>query len=125
MKSKLPPPELEKHRLVGNHSMASSRSDGWNGAFRIPRYGLDYFMIICSDGGGWDHVSVHIADNMNMLSTPNWQDMCRIKDMFFSDDEVVVQFHPAKKNYVNNHRHTLHLWRCQNQEFPTPPKLFV
>ena len=48
-----------------------------------------------------------------------------LKDDFFRDDEVVVQFHPAKEQYVNNLQNCLHLWRCQSDDFPTPPSIMV
>ena len=40
-------------------------------------------------GCGWEHVSVSYADK-----TPSWEDMDKIKKMFWRDDETVVQFHP-------------------------------
>lgn len=78
--------------------------------------------VIWSFGGGWDHVSV---SPYKKRITPSWDDMCRIKDMFFCDDEVVVQFHPAKSEYVNMMPNCLHLWRPQEEKIPTPPRLFV
>jgi len=67
--------------------------------------------IIASDGGGWDHVSVSLADRC-----PTWAEMCEVKDLFFRDDEVVIQLHPAKANHINMHPFCLHLWRPQSQE---------
>jgi hypothetical protein len=51
--------------------------------------------------------------------------MCWLKDAFFDDDEVVIQFHPRKKDYINTHPHCLHLWKKKDYEFPTPPKFLV
>jgi hypothetical protein len=52
--------------------------------------------------------------------------MCAVKDLFWNDEDVVVQFHPAKSTYVNNHPGCLHLWRCTDgREFPTPPEILV
>jgi hypothetical protein len=45
--------------------------------------------------------------------------------MFFRDDEVVLQYHPRKEDYVNRLRNCLHLWRPQDVEMPTPPKIYV
>jgi len=36
-------------------------------------------------------------------------------------DDVVMQLHPARSDYVNNHNFCLHLWRPQGQTIPTPP----
>lgn len=81
-----------------------------------------YASVIWSNGGGWDHVSMCPYKRSH---TPTWDEMCRLKDDFFRDDEVVVQFHPAKEQYVNNLQNCLHLWRCQSEGFPTPPSVMV
>ena len=111
----------------------STDADGNNGAFSIPiRQGIVACCIV-SDGSGlegtnlepWEHVSVHIEDrHLGKSRVPTWDEMCKIKDYFWNDDEVVVQYHPAKENYVNLHPHVLHLWR-RTAGFPTPPKIFV
>lgn len=93
---------------------------GNNGAFRFVRQG-NIFRCIISDGGGWDHVSISIE---NRKRCPTWEEMCWVKYMFFAEDEAVVQFHPAKKDYVNNHPYCLHLWRCQ-KGMPTPDPSMV
>lgn len=78
--------------------------------------------VVWSFGGGWEHVSVapykrHIV--------PSWEEMCAIKDMFFHDDEVVVQYHPAKSEYVNLVENCLHIWRPTEAEMPVPNSLMV
>lgn len=78
--------------------------------------------VIWSSGGGWEHVSIC---PYNRSYTPSWDDMCRLKDMFFRDDETVVQYHPAKTEYVNNMPNCLHLWRPTKETFPTPPAVMV
>lgn len=83
-----------------------------NGHFQIPSPEGPFKMcVIASDGGGWDHVSVSFPNR-----TPTWKEMCAVKDLFFDDEEVVMQLHPAKSQYVNFHPFTLHLWRPQNAE---------
>jgi len=51
--------------------------------------------------------------------------MCALKDMFFREDETVVQYHPAKSEYVNNRPNCLHLWKPTAEELPTPPAIMV
>jgi hypothetical protein len=51
--------------------------------------------------------------------------MCFIKDLFWDAEDVVIQYHPAKSEYVNMHENTLHLWRPVGKEIPTPPKELV
>lgn len=103
------------------------------GAFKIP---LDYdgnriAWVIAADGEdtGWEHVSVHISFRNKkgkiVEQTPTWDDMRRIKDLFWSEDETVVQFHPSHEQYINMHRFTLHLWKPETIEIPMPDSLLV
>jgi hypothetical protein len=117
--------EMEKGRVkIG--PLASSSEYGHNGVFRMigPR-GVPLICII-SDQGGWEHVSVE-RDSLKESSqkVPYWDEMCFVKDFFWDDDEVVVQYHPKKDEYVNFHRAVLHLWKPVYQDIPTPPVIFV
>lgn len=76
--------------------------------------------VVFSNGMGWDHVSVSYPSR-----TPNWEEMCIVKDIFFEKDEMVIQYHPVESEYVNNHPYTLHLWKPQNKEVPSPPSILV
>lgn len=98
---------------------ASDKSFGFNGAFFVPVFGLT-LKVICSDGSGWDHVSVSRPDRC-----PTWEEMAEIKSLFFDDHECVMQLHPPKSDYVNNHSYCLHLWRPQAAVIPRPPSEFV
>lgn len=69
---------------------------------------------------GWEHLSVSMPNK-----TPNWDQMCRMKDIFWGEDEACVQYHPKKEDYVNNHEHCLHIWKPVDYELPTPPSLMV
>lgn len=120
----------EKHR-IGKGALGSDESYGNNGAFVFRRYELKsytkFIYCIASDGYGWEHVSVSIrrknAKGAYEPSSimPEWRDMRKVKDMFWGDDDVVMQLHPAKKNYVNIHPHVLHLWRPVLEKIPMPP----
>ena len=92
--------------------------DGLFGILHMP--GLRHCTVIASWGGEWEHVSVCPSNR-----TPDWNEMCAIKDMFWNYDEVVMQIHPAKSNYVNLMPNCLHLWRPIGQEIPVPPILYV
>lgn len=76
--------------------------------------------IIASWSGGWKHVSVSLARRC-----PTWEEMCRVKDIFWGEDECVVQFHPPKSEYVNLHPYCLHLWKKIGEKADLPPKEFV
>lgn len=99
-----------------------AKRDEHNGCFLIPIDNKDFF-VIASDGLEWEHVSVSIK---NVDRCPKWNEMCKIiKEMFFEDEEVVMQLHPKKTEYVNIHNYTLHLWRPIIREIPTPPIYMV
>ena len=100
---------------------ASTPSAGNNGAFFIPsRPGHPPIRVVASDGMGWEHVSVSLPGRC-----PTWDEMCRIKAMFWDDDDCVVQYHPPRSEYVNNHPYCLHLWRQIGAEFPLPDSILV
>lgn len=92
-------------------------------ACQLPRQGHSLCVII-SWGEGWDHVSIHASSSKGNF-TPFWEDMCLAKNLFFKPSETVLQFHPPHDVYVNNHEHTLHLWRPQNNEIELPPLIMV
>ena len=94
--------------------------DGNNGFFVFHRDGVT-FHCIASDGMGWEHVSV----TLNKKRTPTWDEMCMLKNLFWDEDDCVVQYHPPKSEYVNNHPHCLHLWRPIGVELPRPQKIMV
>jgi DNA-directed RNA polymerase subunit RPC12/RpoP len=78
--------------------------------------------LVCTWGAGWEHVSISPT---RKSYTPSWDDMCRLKDVFFKDDEAVIQIHPPKSEYVNNMPNCLHLWRCTYKDMVLPPAILV
>ena len=65
------------------------------------------------DEDGWEHVSVSPYDKGII---PSWDDMCQLKDMFFNDEEMALEFHPRKSQYVHKVRNCLHLWRPKDHD---------
>ncbi len=116
---KKPNKVLEKCRVTTG-VLGSNKSYGNNGAFTIPYKKGIVLNVVASDKEGWDHVSVSLS-----TMTPTWSMMCFVKDLFFRDDEIVIQYHPKKEDYVNFHKHCLHLWRLRDIAFPTPPTWMV
>ena len=68
---------------------------------------------------GWEHISVSVVDRC-----PTWDEMSFVRDMFWRDDELVLQFHPPRAVYVNQHAFCLHLWKS-SQRVKLPPRDFV
>lgn len=110
---------LEQHRLK-NGSYGSDRSFGFNGVFFLPMESGLVFKVICSDGMGWEHVSVSLPDRC-----PTWDEMCWIKNQFWDGHETIMQLHPPESEYVNNARFCLHLWKPTTRMIPLPPSILV
>jgi hypothetical protein len=96
------------------------------GIFEVPYKGGVILYCVVTDGDQnyhglgpeyeWEHVSVSTRNR-----TPNWYEMAFIKDVFWSEDETVMQLHVPKSDHRNLHPHVLHLWRPRNAEIPRPP----
>ena len=113
--------QVEMGRLQ-NHPIVRSRTgDDW-GFFEIMREGI--LIRVLASGGNeevpWEHVSVSLQTRC-----PTWDEMCWVKDLFFEEHEVVVQYHPAKAEAVNFHNFCLHMWRPTRAAMPTPPTIAV
>ena len=122
MRQKLDNAKLERGRiLTGDYA---SKPGAMHGAFRIFGPTGSALAIMSSGDGdhefGWEHVSVSLQHR-----TPNWQEMCFVKDLFWSDEECVVQFHPPKSVYVDCHPNCLHLWKPIGATLSMPPSILV
>ena len=73
-----------------------------------------------SDEVPWEHASVSYPDRC-----PTWEEMAWIKSLFWEDEEMVVQIHPRRSQYVTYHPFCLHLWRPIGLALPEPPTIAV
>jgi hypothetical protein len=101
--------------------MGSDDSFGNNGVFIIPYIGVTVHCI-ASDGEGWEHVSITMGE---FGKTPPWQAMVYVKNLFWGEEDCVIQYHPPKSKYVNCHPNCLHLWRSTTEEFPMPAQKLI
>ena len=76
--------------------------------------------IIASDGEGWEHVSVSLPTRC-----PTWDEMCFVKSVFWDYEDAVMQLHPPRSTWVNNHQFCLHLWRPTAKAVPLPPQWMI
>jgi hypothetical protein len=102
--------------------MATSAKWGNNGAFVVPGPERHRLFVIASDEEDWEHVSISLH---NKARLPVWTEMCYVKDLFWDEEEVVIQYHPAKTDYVNFQSSTLHLWKPIGIELPRPRHTMV
>lgn len=103
-------PRLRNVDLGSDGFRAEIHIGGWDGT------------IVFSYRGGWEHCSI---SPYKKRITPDWDTMCQLKEIFWNDDEAVIQVHPAKSEYVNNVVNCLHLWRCYYKDMVLPPSCFV
>lgn len=94
--------------------------DDQGGAFRVAAGGGVVLSVIASNMEGWDHVSVSLPDR-----TPTWDEMERVKRIFFKDGEIAHQLHLPVDQHINVHPYTLHIWRMQSHGIPVPPRWMV
>ena len=101
----------KKYRLIGANGFAVPHQD---------------HVLLCSGviQSGWEHVVVE-AVTKDGTGLPSWDDMCFIKDLFWEPEDVVIQIHPKRSEYVNDNPYALHLWRHVTETFLTPPMEIV
>ena len=93
--------------------------DGIKGFISVNRIDMSF---VASWGGGWDHVSVA---PIKRYIVPDWNTMCKVKQIFFKPDEAVIQIHPPEDQYVDNLSNCLHLWRSNDKPMLLPPSFMV
>lgn len=114
-------PKLEEFRR-SREPFASQFGDTF-GVFHIPGPLNEVLRVIASCGTQevpWEHVSVSLPDRC-----PSWPEMYFVKNLFWDEEEVAVQYHPAASHYVNENEFCLHLWHPKLQSLPMPPDICV
>jgi len=106
-KARIPPGKSKEY--------GTREADGFNGAFHFKVNNI-WVLVMASDGLGWQHVSVSIPGKNH---TPSWSMMCQVKDMFWEEEDCVMQIHPPKSLYISHHPGCLHLWK------PTEPGVSI
>lgn len=115
---------IEKYRRPHplGHPQQPGDDYGW---FMIPTSAAGPVMAVqvspaCADYE-WDHASISMGGRC-----PTWPEMCKVKDLLWDPEDVVVQFHPPKSEYVNLAKTCLHLWCYRGDlQMPRPPKILV
>ena len=117
------PEAIEKGRVRTGLYGSNPRNDF--GAFLVIGPQGEKLCILASPGDAdqnipWEHVSVSTKSRC-----PTWKEMCWVKDLFWESEEAVMQLHPPRSNWVNNHDYCLHLWRPMDGNIPLPPSVAV
>ena len=112
---KFVPLMLQANR-VRRGEFASDDSAGMRGMFRLLTPGGGLVLAVSSgpDHQDWEHVAVS-----SETRTPTHDEMVFVKDLFWSEDELVVQYHlPGDVPRPN----ALHLWKSTRMPIPVPPR---
>ena len=109
-----------KYRVRTHLILDSDDSIGNNGFFIFNYAGYEV-RVQASNGLGWEHCSVTINRNR----TPSWDIMCKVKELFWDDEDTVLQYHPPKSKYINLHNYCLHLWKPIDFDIPVPEKILI
>ncbi|WP_143278240.1 hypothetical protein [Bradyrhizobium sp. UFLA03-84] len=113
------PERLELARVVDYFGP----DNGFNGRFILEGPCGCKLHVASRDGEetGWEQVSVSTVRRRS----PNWPEMCFVKDLFWDEEERVMQLHPPMSEYVKNDRYCLHLWKPKHAAIPAPPPTLV
>lgn len=124
----------EQYRVRKGAGATSLEECGLNGMFLIPNIVPGQKLrtplkVIATDGRApeeshhpqaWEHVSVSLP-----ARCPTWGEMCKVKSLFWDDEDCVMQLHPPRSQWVSNHAYCLHLWRPVDLQIPQPPAIMV
>lgn len=109
------PDQYERFRVNTELGMG----DKQNGKLLVrSRNGM--FVVLFSNGMGWEHVSVSRGDR-----PPTFAEMEQFRLLFWGTDSTVMQLHVPRRRWVNQHPNCLHLWRPIDIELPLPPDICV
>jgi len=112
--------ELEKYRVLKGKWATDPNAD--YGLFYVPFDKTNVkLQVVC---GPMKNTGQNVSVSL-LKRCPNWIEMSHVKDLFWDENETVLQFHPKKNQYVNIHQFCLHLWRHQEIEHPLPPLFMV
>lgn len=113
---------FDKHRASGPDIIAhyGNAGDSTCGIFQFKSERGETIRVIASSGEGWDHVSVSLERRC-----PTWDEMERVKRMFFEAHETAMQLHVPTEDHISHHPYCLHLWRPTDEDIPRPPDWMV
>lgn len=78
--------------------------------YLIPHNGV-ILEAIMSISMGWEHVSMVVIKPDFDTRIPTHEEMAFLKSLFWDENEICIQVHPRKSEYVNINEHCLHLWK--------------
>lgn len=111
---------IEEIRKTTNLFIEAEAENDGLGGYYYDKFNNKRLNFIFSYQMGWEHLSVSMPNR-----TPTWEQMCMMKDIFWNKNEACVEYHPPEEDYVNMHKHCLHIWKPTNEVLPLPPSILV
>lgn len=124
------PHDMAEKARVRDGAYGTNRGDTF-GHFKAVAPSGAYLFVMAADGTEtrFDHVSVSVLRDKDGTHKPDrcptWEEMVWVKSLFWDDEECVIEYHPPRSKYVNNHNYVLHLWKPLDAEIPLPPSICV
>lgn len=56
----------------------------------------------------WEHIMLNLEEHNRCAS---YEEMSVLKETFWEENEIAIQVHPKKSEYINLRQYALHLWR--------------
>lgn len=103
--------EIQSSKLLSSVNILNN--DQKSGYARIKLVRWEGTVIFDESATPWEHVSVC---PFKKAIIPTWYELKTIKEIFWNDDEEVIQFFPKKSDHVNIMTNCLHLWRNKDVE---------
>ena len=79
--------------------------------------------VITSTSMGWEHVSIVVIQNDRDTRQPTYEEMVFVKGLFWDNDEISLEIHPKKSEYVNVNPDCLHLWKRIGEDYTEMSKI--
>jgi len=108
---------------VANFLETPGEEGGISGRYVIPMARGVLLQVIACDAEGWEHVSVTVLTHRSRC--PTWEEMERVRELFWRDDETVMQLSVPRADHINAHPYCLHWWKPIDAEIPRPPSNMV
>jgi len=103
--------EITSNSHLSNLRISSEEHKVGYGRIKLVRW--EGTVIFDATATTWEHVSVSPRKKGII---PNWYELKQIKEIFWPDDEEVIQFFPRTSEHVNVMSNCLHLWRNPDVE---------
>lgn len=113
---------LERNCCIQSYSIRNGKlKETFLYAFLFPLSDVKVPVSAYPNDDIWEHVMINLISQQRC---PTYEEMCKLKENFWKQNEITLQVHPAKSEYVNFCEYALHLWRYKNISQNAENRLF-